>query len=914
MAADKGKSKSKKKGLGSTATLTELIAAKNYPEAIEVLRGQLAHRPGIQTRLQLADLLLLSGRRDEAMPIFMGLADELTADGFVAKALAILKRVDRLEPGRADVEERLGKLAKQPQRSSNPVVAPPAPPQKAPALSFGMEEMGAEPAPAATAPEPEPEKETPAPPAEVPPVAAGAPASEPAAPLVEEAPPVEAAETAAPTPAAAPAPEKKKEGSGIGGIWKRLMTALAPTVDLPPGAANPEPAATAAAPTPTPTTGTETLPPVGGPAPEAGPASEPEPKAEPTSEPAEAAEEEIVVSTEDVAATTTAAAAEEQPVSVEPIVEPEPAPEPAAAAAEESPSTTTPVEPVVTETPAIVTKLGGVFKRFLANLPGGEPDAPEATEKDLEAALTAAGIDPETAKEDEEAFFDVFIDEDDTAAPAEEPIALPAPSDTPTGGITPPKWSTPMSESGFRDQVLDLIEEVLKRPPEVTPAAPGESTEPIANAYRDELVAHPLFRDLSENEMLAMLRALRLACYDPGEIIVTEGEPGAGLFLLISGVVKIFARNPSGHNLPVSVLTEGSFFGEMSLLSGKPRNATCIAAESVELLELPKPLLDAIALSHPRVRDIVDALYLQRASSPEMAAVRNVAIGDAQTRERAMQVLKAYFGGRRWEPRMQLKLAMVLLKAGKEDEAVPVLVDLAETLLRERDPAKAIAILKKVEAIRKRGQEVVNLAPLPRDGDTPLSDLVRPTAPRKPVWMGHTEAFFSDWLGTFRRSVAAETAGAAPKPIPGYGPELVASPLFEGFTEEELLAFIQALRVSAYEPGEIIITEGEPGQSVFILTVGSVRVFVRNPTGHDMQLCQLKEGAFFGEMSALSGRPRTATVTAASRCELLELDRATLDAIAQTHPRIRQVLEEVYIERAGSAAAERIRTASSPPA
>jgi CRP-like cAMP-binding protein len=362
------------------------------------------------------------------------------------------------------------------------------------------------------------------------------------------------------------------------------------------------------------------------------------------------------------------------------------------------------------------------------------------------------------------------------------------------------------------------------------------------------------------------------------------------------------------------VLTEGSFFGEMSLLSGKPRNATCIAAESVELLELPKPLLDAIALSHPRVRDIVDALYLQRASSPEMAAVRNVVIGDAQTRERAMQVLKAYFGGRRWEPRMQLKLAMVLLKAGKEDEAVPVLVDLAETLLRERDPAKAIAILKKVEAIRKRGQQVVNLAPLPRDGDAPLAELVHATAPRKPNWAGHTEAFFSDWLGTFRRSVASETTPANPKRIPGYGPELVASPLFEGFTEEELLAFIQALRVTAYEPGEIIITEGEPGQSVFILTVGGVRVFVRNPTGHDMQLCQLKEGAFFGEMSALSGRPRTATVTASTRCELLELDRATLDVVAQTHPRIRQVLEEVYIERAGSAAAERIRTASAPPA
>jgi CRP-like cAMP-binding protein len=58
------------------------------------------------------------------------------------------------------------------------------------------------------------------------------------------------------------------------------------------------------------------------------------------------------------------------------------------------------------------------------------------------------------------------------------------------------------------------------------------------------------------------------------------------------------------------------------------------------------------------------------------------------------------------------------------------------------------------------------------------------------------------------------------------------------------------------------------------------------------------EGTFFGEISVLSGKPRTATVTAASDCELLELDRASLDEITKTHPNVRRVLEEHYIERA----------------
>ena len=982
MAADRGKAKGKK--ASPPATLSELIAAKNYPAAIEVLRTQLAQRPGIQTRLQLADLLLLAGRRDEALPIFMSLADELAKDGFIAKALAILKRVDRLDPGRADVEARLAELARSPSARSALLPAPAPPPPKPPV--FGMEEIGHE--PAVEAPKP----------AEA---APGAPATEsapapPPAPAPEPAPeaPIEAATTPASalSPVAAEAPpappatpvERKKDTAGLGGIWKRLMTALAaPAVDAPaaPPATEPAPSTPPEPATPPAAEGaTETAPEqkaaAEGDAPAedtAKPAPE-KPAAPPSSEPVVEA-----IEAKDEAAATEAAppppdVAPSEPAlepNAEPIVEPEEESEPHATrmstaadggepvvvietetetVVEEPAAAAAPVEPAAAEapaeSPAVVAKLGGVFKKFLANLPGGEPapapvpaDVPEPEptvetkdqeELDFAAVLSAAGIDPASANEDEEAFFDSFIDEDDSA-PIEEPIALPPPSPTaagadlgPTATLPPmptgagPKWTSPMNEAGFRDQVLDLIEDVLKRPAEVTPAAPGETTEPIANAYKDELMAHPLFRDLSENEMLAMLRALRLACFDPGEIIVSEGEPGAGLFLLIAGAVKVFARNPSGHNLPVGLLSEGTFFGEMSLLSGKPRNATVTATCPVELLELPKPLLDAIAISHPRVRDIVDALYLQRANSPEMAAVRNVPIGDLQTRERAMQVLKGYFGGRRWEPRMQLKLAMVLLKAGKEDEAVPVLVDLAETLLREGNAAKAIAILKKVEAIRKRSLQEVNLAPLKADDEgleedaTGIGPPVPTPAGEKRRWAGRTQAFFSDWLVTARRRSAE--AQAAPRKLPGYGPELQASPLFEGFSEEELLAFIQGLRLSVYEPGDIILTEGEPGQSVFILTVGSVRVFVRNPSGHDLQVCQLKEGAFFGEMSALSGRPRTATVTAGTRCEVLEMDRTTLDTIAQTHPRIKQVLEEVYIERASSSTAERIRTTSAPPA
>ena len=102
------------------ADIGELIAQRKRGKAIETLRRQLQGRlaPPVGVRLQLADLLMQAGRIEEAVPVLLGLADEFAADGFVAKAVAILKRVDRVQPGRADIAARLERLVHQQKRVS----------------------------------------------------------------------------------------------------------------------------------------------------------------------------------------------------------------------------------------------------------------------------------------------------------------------------------------------------------------------------------------------------------------------------------------------------------------------------------------------------------------------------------------------------------------------------------------------------------------------------------------------------------------------------------------------------------------------------------------------------------------------------------------------------------------------------
>jgi cAMP-dependent protein kinase regulator len=133
--------------------------------------------------------------------------------------------------------------------------------------------------------------------------------------------------------------------------------------------------------------------------------------------------------------------------------------------------------------------------------------------------------------------------------------------------------------------------------------------------------------------------------------------------------------------------------------------------------------------------------------------------------------------------------------------------------------------------------------------------------------------------------------------IPSDEPPVADIPLFRSLKREELVALIGGLRLLAFEPGQIIVAEGESGASLFVLTSGLVRAYVRNAAQQQVQVRRLKEGDFFGEISVLSGGARTATITAASRCELLELDKTTLDRIAETHPHVREVLQQFHDQR-----------------
>lgn len=121
--------------------------------------------------------------------------------------------------------------------------------------------------------------------------------------------------------------------------------------------------------------------------------------------------------------------------------------------------------------------------------------------------------------------------------------------------------------------------------------------------------------------------------------------------------------------------------------------------------------------------------------------------------------------------------------------------------------------------------------------------------------------------------------------------------LFGELTELEYLKLIDLMEIRTFQPGEIVVKEGSPGDSMFIICNGEVSVVTKDKNGKDIQLAELGEGDFFGEVSLLTGRPRTATIYAISYTEVLELSRVSLPEIEDNFPKIREKLEDFYHRR-----------------
>lgn len=114
--------------------------------------------------------------------------------------------------------------------------------------------------------------------------------------------------------------------------------------------------------------------------------------------------------------------------------------------------------------------------------------------------------------------------------------------------------------------------------------------------------------------------------------------------------------------------------------------------------------------------------------------------------------------------------------------------------------------------------------------------------------------------------------------------------LFDGLRGEPLNALTRTLRSRRFRRGEVLFHEGDPGDALFIVASGAVKVVVPSEDGEEAILATLRRGDFLGELALLDGAPRSASAIALEPTETLTLPRDQFRSLVAGEPAIRDAL------------------------
>lgn len=126
------------------------------------------------------------------------------------------------------------------------------------------------------------------------------------------------------------------------------------------------------------------------------------------------------------------------------------------------------------------------------------------------------------------------------------------------------------------------------------------------------LATAPLFRPFSRKQRLDLVKRFTGHEVAPGTTIIREGDPGRGLYVLLSGEVDVNKRTEAGGQVLLATLKPGDVFGEIALLKGGPVTATVSAARQSTILFLDKVFFQRLVEAIPEVKQYFEDLTAER--------------------------------------------------------------------------------------------------------------------------------------------------------------------------------------------------------------------------------------------------------------------------------------------------------------
>jgi len=203
-----------------------------------------------------------------------------------------------------------------------------------------------------------------------------------------------------------------------------------------------------------------------------------------------------------------------------------------------------------------------------------------------------------------------------------------------------------------------------------------------------------LFWDLTEEELGYISAKMVSKHYNAGQTILLEASEGEQCFFVTEGSVKITRLSKKGREVILAILSDGDFFGEMSLLDGEFRSANVVALDDTEVLTLNRNDFLLVLKNYPQIaiRLLKEMAHRLRKSDRQIASL---SLSDAEKRI-AMCILRiADENG-------------VIKKGQVSIPKVPIQQDIANMSGTSRETvSRVFKLLVKEEFVQRNGRELI---------------------------------------------------------------------------------------------------------------------------------------------------------------------------------------------------------------
>jgi len=176
-----------------------------------------------------------------------------------------------------------------------------------------------------------------------------------------------------------------------------------------------------------------------------------------------------------------------------------------------------------------------------------------------------------------------------------------------------------------------------------SPFVDPNRANPGSMRLQGALLSTPIFRSLGKKELRGLEDIANLHYFSARQLILREGDPGRSIYIILDGRVKVFTKDREGKEFPLATLEPYQFFGEMALLTGKPRAGSIATLEETLLGEISYNNMNRLMMRYPQIKGVLLKYYNERVKDSRKKREK-ANIAERRQQPRLKEMLLVNFG------------------------------------------------------------------------------------------------------------------------------------------------------------------------------------------------------------------------------------------------------------------------------